>query len=69
MEIKSNSNTIITITAFSSPLGPMLAGATSEGVCILEFTDRIRLENELTELQKLLNAVTHARKEPTSEST
>lgn len=58
MEIKSNNNTIITTTEFSSPLGPMLAGATSEGVCILEFTNRIRLEKELTELQKLLNAVT-----------
>lgn len=58
MEIKNNNATIITTTAFSSPLGPMLAGATSEGVCILEFTNRIRLEKELAELQKLLNAVT-----------
>lgn len=57
MKIKDNSTTITT-TELSSPLGPMLAGATSEGVCILEFTNRIRLEKELTELQKLLNAVT-----------
>lgn len=58
MEIKRDSNTIIITTEFSSPLGPMLAGATSEGVCILEFTNRLRLEKELIELQKLLNAVT-----------
>ena len=39
-----------------TPLGPMLAGATSEGVCLLEFVNRIRLGKEFIELQKLLNA-------------
>lgn len=58
MKIKDNSTAVITTTELSSPLGPMLAGATSEGVCILEFTNRIKLKKELTELQKLLNAVT-----------
>jgi O-6-methylguanine DNA methyltransferase len=47
---------IINMTEFSTPLGPMLAGATSEGVCLLEFTNRIRLEKEFQELQRLLNA-------------
>jgi AraC family transcriptional regulator, regulatory protein of adaptative response / methylated-DNA-[protein]-cysteine methyltransferase len=47
---------IINMTEFSTPLGPMLAGATSEGVCLLEFTNRIRLEKEFRELQRLLNA-------------
>nr|WP_068893294.1 methylated-DNA--[protein]-cysteine S-methyltransferase [Pedobacter panaciterrae] len=49
--------TIINITEIPTPLGPMLAGSTSEGVCLLEFTNRIRLEKEFIELQKLLNAV------------
>jgi len=40
----------------STPLGPMLAGATSEGVCLLEFVNRIRLGEEFVELQQLLNA-------------
>ncbi|HMI02999.1 MAG TPA: methylated-DNA--[protein]-cysteine S-methyltransferase [Pedobacter sp.] len=47
---------IINMTEFSTPLGPMLAGATSEGICLLEFTNRIRLEKEFSELQRLLNA-------------
>ena len=48
---------VISMTEFSTPLGPMMAGATAEGICLLEFTNRIRLEKELTDLQKLLNAV------------
>lgn len=56
MDIQSNSASIITMTEFSSPLGPMLAGATDQGVCLLEFNNRIRLEEEFTELKKLLNA-------------
>jgi AraC family transcriptional regulator, regulatory protein of adaptative response / methylated-DNA-[protein]-cysteine methyltransferase len=47
---------IINMTEFSTPLGPMLAGATLEGICLLEFTNRIRLEKEFSELQRLLNA-------------
>lgn len=48
---------IINTTEFSTPLGPMLAGATSEGICLLEFTNRIRLDKELYDLKTLLNAV------------
>lgn len=48
---------VISVTEIPTPLGPMLAGATSEGICFLEFTDRIRLEKELSDLRKLLNAV------------
>jgi len=28
----------------ASPVGPLVAGATSEGVCLLEFSDRRMLE-------------------------
>ncbi len=45
------------MTEITTPVGPMLAGATSEGICLLEFTDRIRLEKEFSDLRKLLNAV------------
>ncbi len=48
---------VISITEIHTPLGPMLAGATSEGVCLLQFTNRIRMEKEFSDLQKLLNAV------------
>jgi AraC family transcriptional regulator, regulatory protein of adaptative response / methylated-DNA-[protein]-cysteine methyltransferase len=35
------------------PLGPLLAGATDEGVCLLEFTDRRMLEAQFETLRKL----------------
>lgn len=53
----SNSSAIINFTEFETPLGPMFAAATSEGICLLEFTNRIRLEKEIIDLKKLLNAV------------
>ena len=39
-----------------SPLGPLVAGATTEGVCLLEFADRRMLETELASLKKLFGA-------------
>ncbi len=47
--------TIITITRIPTPLGPMFAAATDEGVCLLEFTERRRLEFELRDIRKRLN--------------
>jgi AraC family transcriptional regulator of adaptative response/methylated-DNA-[protein]-cysteine methyltransferase len=35
-----------------SPLGPLIAGATAEGVCLLEFTDRRMMEKQLARLSK-----------------
>ncbi len=46
----------ISIKEFESPIGPMIAGATEQGICLLEFTDRKILEAELKALSKLLNA-------------
>lgn len=53
----SNGTDVINLTEISTPLGLMLAGATSKGVCLLEFINRIRLEKEFIDLQKLMNAV------------
>ena len=47
---------IINITRILTPLGPMFACAVSNGICLLEFTDRRMLEFELKGLTKLLNA-------------
>ncbi|MFA6439693.1 MAG: methylated-DNA--[protein]-cysteine S-methyltransferase [Bacteriovoracaceae bacterium] len=47
---------IITITRFTTPLGPMFACATDEGLCLLEYTDRRMLEFELKDIRKRLNA-------------
>lgn len=36
-----------------SPVGPLIAGASDQGVCFLEFTDRRRLESQVEKLKKL----------------
>lgn len=52
----SRSQTLVTITRILTPLGPMVAGATEKGLCLLEFFDRRMLETQLKRLTKLLNA-------------
>lgn len=42
----------IVIQMIESPLGPLLVGATDEGVCLLEFTDRRMLETNLATIRK-----------------
>ncbi len=37
----------VTIAWMQTPLGPMIAGATSEGICLLEFIDRRMLAKQL----------------------
>lgn len=53
---ESCSKRMITISRILTPLGPMLAGATENGICLLEFTDRRMLETQISRLKKLLNA-------------
>ena len=53
---KSSQNIIITITRILSPLGPLFAGATDEGICLLEFSDRRMLETQIKRLKKHLSA-------------
>jgi AraC family transcriptional regulator of adaptative response/methylated-DNA-[protein]-cysteine methyltransferase len=55
---KSNGRRLIATTRMLTPLGPMLAGATEDGICLLEFVDRRALETELQMLRRLLNAET-----------
>jgi len=44
---------IVTIK-IESPIGELIAGATEDGVCLLEFTDRRRASRECRDLVKLL---------------
>jgi AraC family transcriptional regulator, regulatory protein of adaptative response / methylated-DNA-[protein]-cysteine methyltransferase len=44
--------TPVVITRLLTPLGPMLAGATDDGVCLLEFADRRMLETQLDRVRK-----------------
>lgn len=53
---KSQNHYLIPTTRILTPLGPMLAGATDDGICLLEFVDRRMLETQLSRLSKLLNA-------------
>ncbi|MFY0627689.1 MAG: methylated-DNA--[protein]-cysteine S-methyltransferase [Reichenbachiella sp.] len=53
---ESKYNNVISITRIPTPLGPMLAGATEDGVCLLEFTDRRMIETQISRLKKYLKA-------------
>ena len=51
---RGSSTGCVVTTAIDTPLGPVIAGATDEGLCLLEFTDRRMLEAQLKRLQALL---------------
>ena len=53
---KSSEKKSIIINRILSPLGPMLAGATEEGICLLEFIDRRMLETQLKRVKKYFKA-------------
>ncbi len=53
---QSKHENVITITRILTPLGPMLAGATDEGICLLEFVDRRMIETQIKRLKKYLHA-------------
>lgn len=48
--------TVITLRHIDTPIGPMIAGATDDGLCLLEFTDRRMLETQLDTLVRRLEA-------------
>ena len=54
---QSKRKNVITITRFVTPLGPMFACASDQGICLLEFTNRRMLETEFKDLSNRLNAV------------
>lgn len=53
---ESNKKNMITITRIPTPVDTMLAGATDEGICLLEFTDRRMLETQLKRLRQIFKA-------------
>jgi len=55
--VQSLEKMVIQISKMQTPLGPMFIGATEEGLCLLEFTDRRMLESEFRDLQVRLNAI------------
>jgi AraC family transcriptional regulator, regulatory protein of adaptative response / methylated-DNA-[protein]-cysteine methyltransferase len=49
----SRAGDCIQLSWLRSPLGPLVAGATSAGICLLEFTDRRMLETQFATIRKL----------------
>ena len=54
----------VVVRMLPTPLGPMLAGATDEGVCLLEFTDRPMLPTQLAVLRRRLGREVLAGRHP-----
>lgn len=48
----------VVVARLLTPLGPMIAGATDEGICLLEFADRRMLETQLGRIRKAFGAPT-----------
>lgn len=48
---------LVTVSWLESPLGPLVAGATDQGVCLLEFSDRRMLEAQLENVRQRLGPV------------
>jgi AraC family transcriptional regulator of adaptative response/methylated-DNA-[protein]-cysteine methyltransferase len=44
---------VLRLTRLLTPLGPMIAGATDSGLCLLEFSDRRMLEVQLERISRL----------------
>ncbi len=51
---RSRGVTCIRTARLETPIGPVVAGATDEGVCLLEFADRRALERQVATLKRLL---------------
>ena len=54
---RSRDALVVNLSQVTTPLGPMLLGATPEAVCLLEFTDRRMLETQLKRLESRLGCV------------
>lgn len=54
----------ISLRRIDTPIGPMIAGATAEGLCLLEFSDRRMLETQLRRVTKRLDRPLSAKPNP-----
>ena len=49
---QSSGRNCVCLAWMSTPLGPMIAGATDDGICLLEFSDRRMLEAQLETVRR-----------------
>jgi AraC family transcriptional regulator, regulatory protein of adaptative response / methylated-DNA-[protein]-cysteine methyltransferase len=54
---RSREASVVTLTWLESPMGPLIAGTTDEGICLLEFSDRRMLEGQLENVRRRLGSV------------
>jgi AraC family transcriptional regulator of adaptative response/methylated-DNA-[protein]-cysteine methyltransferase len=54
---RSRATDCILVAWVESPLGPLIAGATADGICLLEFTDRRMLETQFGTLRRRFGRV------------
>jgi AraC family transcriptional regulator of adaptative response/methylated-DNA-[protein]-cysteine methyltransferase len=54
---RNNSTQHAVVTRVLTPLGPLVAGATDSGLCLLEFADRPMLETQIKRLRRQLSCV------------
>lgn len=53
---RARDRTAVRVNRIVTPLGPMIAGASDEGVCLLEFAERRMLETQLRRLSERVGA-------------
>jgi AraC family transcriptional regulator, regulatory protein of adaptative response / methylated-DNA-[protein]-cysteine methyltransferase len=53
-QFPSASSDCIYTARVESPLGPLMVAASAQGICLLEFDDMQRVDNELSQLNRLL---------------
>ncbi len=54
---KSRGTDCVTVSWIESPVGPLIAGATDGGICLLEFTDRRMLETQFQTLRQRFGVI------------
>jgi len=50
---RARGGTLVRVSRITTPIGPMLAGATERGICLLEFVDRRMLPTQLDRVRKV----------------
>ena len=55
--VKNLSGTLVVLTRVLTPLGPLIAGATEEGLCLLEFAEHPQLKTRINRLCKEIHCV------------
>ncbi len=53
---KAKDRPLVNIAKIATPLGPMYAGASEQGLCFLEFTDRKMIDHQIEQLQQRMEA-------------